>query len=196
MNKLRQICLHLVAWVSILLFFLIFNSEGFVIKYELVVAIVYFGIINITIFYINYLYLLPSLLSEKKYLKFAFALLLLLLASGFVKYGLASYYSDIIFNNPKTQRALTFSEYYAGAVLVSAFFVFLSSAVRFAIDWFINEKVRKDLENEKLLAELAFLRSQINPHFLFNSLNNIYSLAYQKSDKAPEAILKLSEILR
>jgi LytS/YehU family sensor histidine kinase len=40
------------------------------------------------------------------------------------------------------------------------------------------------------------LKSQINPHFLFNSLNNIYSLAYQKSEKTPEAILKLSEIMR
>ncbi len=43
---------------------------------------------------------------------------------------------------------------------------------------------------------MAFLKSQINPHFLFNSLNNIYSLAYQKSDATPDAILKLSEIMR
>lgn len=63
-------------------------------------------------------------------------------------------------------------------------------------DWFNNEKVRTKLENEKLIAELAFLKSQINPHFLFNSLNNIYSLAYQKAEKTPEAILKLSEIMR
>ncbi len=63
-------------------------------------------------------------------------------------------------------------------------------------DWFENEKVKTNLENEKLTAELAFLKSQINPHFLFNSLNNIYSLAYQKSAKTPEAILKLSEIMR
>jgi LytS/YehU family sensor histidine kinase len=44
--------------------------------------------------------------------------------------------------------------------------------------------------------ELQFLKSQLNPHFLFNSLNNIYSLAYQKSDKTADAILKLSEIMR
>ena len=45
-------------------------------------------------------------------------------------------------------------------------------------------------------AELRALRAQVNPHFLFNSLNSIYSLAYQKSDTTPEAILKLSEIMR
>ena len=60
----------------------------------------------------------------------------------------------------------------------------------------MNEKIKGNLENEKLVSELAFLKSQINPHFLFNSLNNIYSLAYQKSEKTPEAILKLSEIMR
>jgi two-component system, LytTR family, sensor kinase len=64
------------------------------------------------------------------------------------------------------------------------------------MDWFVNEKIKTTLENEKLSAELAFLKSQINPHFLFNTLNNIYSLAYQQSDKTPAAILKLSEIMR
>jgi LytS/YehU family sensor histidine kinase len=91
---------------------------------------------------------------------------------------------------------ISFNQYYIGAVFTGVFFVFLSTAFKFSVDWFLNEKVRKNLESEKLIAELAFLRSQINPHFLFNSLNNIYSLAYQKSDKAPEAIMKLSEIMR
>ncbi len=91
---------------------------------------------------------------------------------------------------------IPFNEYFIGAVFTGIFFIFLSTAFKFAVDWFLNEKVRKNLENEKLVAELAFLRSQVNPHFLFNSLNNIYSLAYQKSDKAPEAIMKLSEIMR
>jgi two-component system, LytTR family, sensor kinase len=91
---------------------------------------------------------------------------------------------------------ISFNSYYTGAIFTGVFFVFLSTAFKFSVDWFLNEKVRKNLESEKLIAELAFLRSQINPHFLFNSLNNIYSLAYQKSDKAPEAIMKLSEIMR
>jgi two-component system, LytTR family, sensor kinase len=52
------------------------------------------------------------------------------------------------------------------------------------------------LINEKREAELNFLKSQINPHFLFNTLNNIYSLARKKSDKTPEVVLKLSKLLR
>lgn len=51
-------------------------------------------------------------------------------------------------------------------------------------------------EADKANAELSFLKAQINPHFLFNTLNNIYSLAVSKSDKAPDAVLKLSNIMR
>ena len=58
------------------------------------------------------------------------------------------------------------------------------------------ERERKEIEREKIQAELSFLRSQVNPHFLFNTINDIYALTYQKSDLAPDALLKLSGILR
>jgi len=54
----------------------------------------------------------------------------------------------------------------------------------------------KQLQGEKLATELKLLKAQINPHFIFNALNNIYSLSYMKSDHAPESILKLSDMLR
>ncbi len=56
--------------------------------------------------------------------------------------------------------------------------------------------IRQQITQEKQAAELAFLKSQINPHFLFNTLNNIYSLVYKKSDAAPDAVLKLSDMMR
>ncbi|MGI8635564.1 MAG: sensor histidine kinase, partial [Segetibacter sp.] len=55
---------------------------------------------------------------------------------------------------------------------------------------------RQEIENEKLATELSFLKSQINPHFLFNTLNNIYSLALVKSEATADAVLKLSSIMR
>lgn len=66
----------------------------------------------------------------------------------------------------------------------------------FAENWYKEKQLKQDLQREKSTAELAFLRSQINPHFLFNTINDIYSLTYQKSNRAPEALLKLSELLR
>jgi hypothetical protein len=59
-----------------------------------------------------------------------------------------------------------------------------------------NEKFRSELVQQRQAGELALLKSQVNPHFLFNTLNNIYSLVYQKSDEAPEAVMKFSSIMR
>jgi LytS/YehU family sensor histidine kinase len=63
-------------------------------------------------------------------------------------------------------------------------------------NWVDNIKIKAELETRNLKNELELLKSQINPHFLFNTLNNIYSLARDKSDLAPESILRLSKILR
>ena len=68
--------------------------------------------------------------------------------------------------------------------------------IHLAIGWFDTQKLKTELLLEKQSGELALLRSQINPHFLFNTLNNIYSLVYKKSDDAPEAVMKMSSIMR
>ena len=62
--------------------------------------------------------------------------------------------------------------------------------------WLQTERNRQETENEKLNTELSFLRSQVNPHFFFNTLNNIYSLAVVKSEQTAPAVMKLSSIMR
>ncbi|MCR1025721.1 sensor histidine kinase [Cellulophaga baltica] len=59
----------------------------------------------------------------------------------------------------------------------------------------VNERLT-EINNEKLLTEIAYLKSQINPHFLFNTLNSLFALALTKSDKTPQAILQLSDLMR
>ena len=68
-----------------------------------------------------------------------------------------------------------------------------SNIVRY---WFAAEERKKEIEFEKTTAELSFLKSQINPHFLFNTLNNIYTLSILKPDQASDAILKLADLMR
>jgi LytS/YehU family sensor histidine kinase len=68
--------------------------------------------------------------------------------------------------------------------------------LKFAEDWLELEAKRKELENEKLTAELTFLKAQINPHFLFNTLNNLYYLAFTNSPNTTEVIAKLSQMMR
>lgn len=68
--------------------------------------------------------------------------------------------------------------------------------ISFILAWYLSQKQKAELINQNQASELALLRSQINPHFLFNTLNNIYSLVYKKSDNAAEAVMKLSSIMR
>jgi len=81
-------------------------------------------------------------------------------------------------------------------VMTSCMITGLSLGLRFSEKLVLNERMRKEAEKEKLHNELALLKHQINPHFLFNTLNSIYSLALIKSDQTAEAVMKLSDMMR
>jgi LytS/YehU family sensor histidine kinase len=84
--------------------------------------------------------------------------------------------------------------------LIQGIVVFLlfsiSLSVKLSQEWYKNEKIKSQIKTQKINAELSFLKSQLNPHFLFNTLNSIYSLANKKSDDTANAIITLSELMR
>lgn len=80
-------------------------------------------------------------------------------------------------------------------VLFLLVFVF-STGIKVINQWLRSEQRNKEIANEKLKAELSFLKAQINPHFLFNTLNNIYALATAQSEHTAAAVMKLSSIMR
>jgi two-component system, LytTR family, sensor kinase len=82
------------------------------------------------------------------------------------------------------------------SVILLLFIFAVGLSITVIQEYLKNEKLREEAENERLNSELSFLKSQVNPHFLFNTLNSIYSLANKKSDKTANAIVKLSNILR
>lgn len=198
MNLGRKIFLHAIIWIALIAFLVVIsNRRGEGPSYQTVVSFGYFGLINITIFYINYLLVLPLLLRTRRYWACAISIIVLIIVFGFVKLGMALYFKDVLWDGRgDMDQEFNMKRYYLSTLFVSGFIVFISTTIKFMGDWFVNEKERRTLANEKLTAELAFLRSQINPHFLFNCLNNIYSLAYQKSDSTAAAVMKLSEIMR
>ena len=155
---------------------------------------VLFYAIDISLFYVNYLLLIPCFFDKKKYGLYAISIVFTLILFGFVKYGFALLFKQYALMHGK--EIIGFWVFFLSTSFSNLVFLFLSTILKFTVDWFLNERIQRDLENQRLSAELAFLKSQINPHFLFNSLNSIYSLAYQRSETTPEAILKLSEIMR
>jgi hypothetical protein len=86
--------------------------------------------------------------------------------------------------------------YFTTMLSVVLFFVVLSYLARAAENWFLNMVRREQLAKQSVQAELASLKLQINPHFLFNTLNNIHTLAYKKADATPEAIMRLASLMR
>lgn len=203
MKNKGPLAVHILFWTLILSVLLwdSFSNSPRPTLYGALVKFGYFAIINLSIFYINYTLLIPILVKQKKkYGLYIGAIFMLIAVMVIIKIVVASYNSDFILSyiNPTTKQIeyLEFTKYIIFSIFVSGFFVVVSALLKFAIDWFGSERIQRDLLSEKRDMELQFLKSQLNPHFLFNSLNNIYSLAYQKSDKTADAILKLSEIMR
>ncbi|WP_199136151.1 sensor histidine kinase [Pedobacter sp. ASV12] len=169
--------------------------------HEFLVNHLAFLIINISLYFINYLILIPSFTKRKQRAwLYVFAVLGLLLVTVAIKFGLAVMYREEVLRfaerGAKEMEYQSYDHFIVQALFTSGFYLVMSSLLKFAADWFSSQRIQSNLESEKKNMELQFLKSQLNPHFLFNSLNNIYSLAYQKSDKTADAILKLSEIMR
>lgn len=96
---------------------------------------------------------------------------------------------------PEEKSSFSFN-YILVMMLGELYVVSFVTAIKITIDWMSENKRAAKLERTQLETELRFLRSQISPHFFFNTLNNIYSLSLNKSLKTPETILKLSELMR
>lgn len=215
---IRKIILHFQVWLLLfLLSYFILRNNRFQIE---LIGRVFIWLIYIGAFYANYLFLFKFLFYKKKYfLYFSTALLFIFISTIAVKNIRAKYFERIIhinssigvnqmhkshifredknfihnpFNDPR--RMLTI-QYLPS--LINLFLIFTaSSSLRLYEKWQENEELQNLKEKETIQTELLFLKQQINPHFLFNSLNNIYSLALIKSELTTEAILKLSSILR
>lgn len=196
-------------WLFALLFIYKLNSG--VNKYPQSVYLLYKGALAALLMiltYINNLLLVPRLLARKKHWWYALSatVLLLIISTGFVvvfknmlgQYPLAEIYEISIITMPVgpdwTTEALT--EEIVGYAFGLALWLGAFTMAWYMQDHSRQEKKAKEAAHKQTEAELELLRNQLNPHFLFNTLNNIYGLSLQQSDKAPESILKLSSIMR
>lgn len=144
--------------------------------------------------YINIIYLTPQWLEKRKYLIFAVLSFLLLFALSRLHIVLNPPTGKFpaLRGTPRFPNAFVFIRVYF--LLATA--LITSTAYKFARDRSKIMQNKKEIESQQLESELQLLKSQINPHFLFNTLNNIYTLAYLKEDNAAPMIMKLSQLLR
>jgi len=146
---------------------------------------------QISFFYINYHVFVPKLLLKKKFFKFLFSIILSISFVLIVIFLLQNIF-HLKTSPPGAPKAGFMLMMFFSTLAIGL----ISLGIRLVNEWFINEKQKEILEKEKVLSELAFLKSQLNPHFIFNVLNNICSLSRKKSDDTETAIIKLSHLMR
>jgi two-component system, LytTR family, sensor kinase len=205
---LRRVSLHIGFWLAYIMedFTLVYLwQKEYISKYsinhKLILAVLnsFCSLIPKVIFSYYVLYfILPRLLNNKpKRKKYIALLLLALITTIFLYRGIALFLiSPVIYKN-----VIDFGPYFSGMWFLNMLMdIGFASGAAIMIKQFrlqlAGKEKEKGLIRDKLETELKFLRNQTNPHFLFNTLNNIYSLARKKADETADVVMKLSKLLR
>lgn len=186
----QDLVTHSVFWMLLYVILIVLdigrNTLGFAMWEELLNIAFYMLIV-----YINILYLIPRFLTQKNFLWYISLLVLTALIITPIK---TLVFHTIYSDQPIMQDLFIDNQ---SSIFLTTFIMGSASTIyKVMNDWVMHQNERQALQNKTLESELNFLKSQINPHFLFNTLNNLYALTLKKSDQAPEIVLKLSEMMR
>jgi len=224
-KKILTIVIHTAVWGCFFLLPFIFRPQGkdvpIGVSNRFIAVFATNSIYLVTFYYFNTLVLLPKLLFQKKWLLYALSIVGCLIVFMYVPREIANLIvppEDFPFKmesfKPQNHIADSLNQWKmrprnGGGMRGGSRFIFFpgSNAIFFLVflistcisvtqQWLKSEQTKKEVETEKLNTELSFLKSQVNPHFFFNTLNNIYSLAVVGSEKTAPAIMKLSAIMR
>ena len=196
MKKYIEPIIHLLIWgVGC---FLILNYSSSIGEFKkddgpfLIVAV--FGILmNLIIFYVTAFFLVPKLLGLKKTNTLVISLLF-----GFVGITLLESFIDYQYlTSLFSSKRSSFFVYFFQNTLVGFFILLVALSYALLKYWVYNEKLKRVLLEEKLSTEMAFLKSKINPHFLFNVLNSFYAKSLKHNvPELADGIVKLAELMR
>lgn len=186
---------HLLFWtICFYILLQLFASSSRLLPIDYIYTVIFMLTLMLPV-YINLLFWIPLYLQRGKYIVYG-ALVLATL-------GVGTYFNLVLYDKliDYVLPGYYFISYYEFTDLLKFFvtFIMTTSLLKLSKEWIQLNETRErmqQLEKEKLTAELRALMNQVNPHFLFNSLTVLYSLALRKASETPEAIIKLSDILR
>ncbi len=186
----KKIVYHSVFWLALLVLLTLIegveNSLMFTFSNELINLLFYAAIV-----YFNLFYLIPNYLAKNKFTTYFGLLILSTIIITPLK--IFTFYQKF-HEFPNLQTELLNNQF---SFFLLTFFIAGSSTIgKIISDWIRHMREKQELENQTMQSELRFLKTQINPHFLFNTLNNLYALTLKKSDIAPDIVIKLSEMMR
>jgi two-component system LytT family sensor kinase len=184
-----NIALHVLIWGAVLLlpYFVSTAANNYKIGSVPGLFFTEAGLIHMAIFYINVFYLYPRFYNRRFWLLYILTSVLLVFGSFWLKYHIMATWFPEIVRDPSVYKF----------VFPPSIAVFVISVIYCRIvDSIRTEREQKEKQAAQLLTELKFLRSQISPHFLFNVLTNLVSLARKKSDKLEQSLIMLSDLMR
>ncbi|SFE00757.1 Histidine kinase [Chitinophaga sp. CF118] len=184
-----NISLHILVWSTLLFLPYFVSTADHDYKIGAIPGLFFTisGIIHAAIFYSNAYYLYPKFWNKRFWWLYILSIILLIITSFQLKYHIMATWF------PEVQKDVT---NYKFVFAPSIGILIISLVYRKVIDKINSEKEQKEKHAEQLRTELKFLRSQISPHFLFNVLTNLVSLARKKSDHLESALIKLSDLIR
>lgn len=196
MSRKRIILIHVFIWLFALFANLPFSNLGKSVPTPQAVANIIAFLYLMFVFYLFYLFMVPAFLEKKKLSQFFLISFILVLALPFFGYTLL-FLNRAVFDGK-------FTEFYQGYSIkmhMSGYFPVLMAALfgsffRVIITWFTTMNQKNELDRQNLAMELDLLKSKMNPHFLFNTLNNIDSLIQTNQTAASAALIRLSDIMR
>ena len=213
-QSVLRILVHIAFWVILIM---VLNSPAMNLDWgpfsqeagTFLTPLIYGMIFNAALFYVNGYRMIPGFLHKKAYKAFWGWSILLLFGFSLIEVVLDLIYflRYVGFESPDViGEDLTESEdsgivldliiWISSTFLINLFFWAMAFLYRFPKDWIHNERARQQLIQDKLTAELDFLKAQINPHFLFNGINSIYHLIGMDDEGARSVLLRFSDLLR
>lgn len=193
-NKIIRLLYHTLFWaLSIVVFAFIFRISEVISKLDIIYSIFFHASVILCV-YINFGGI-DRWLKTNKYLKYIVFIAVVIAITVFLNQYTYDILIDLIL--PEYYFVNQFNSIEIGIIVI--LYLFITSLVKMAKSWFELQRMNRlivETEKQKIDSELQSLKSQINPHFLFNSLNVIYSLTLKNDKATPDVVLKLSDILR
>lgn len=199
-SKLLRVLYHIIFWVIVgFFYFLVFNWNSQFQEVSIIFSTCLLPVAILVTYFFNYT-LVPKFLWKKRYGRFFFVSFMTILTATWLSFLIVFFTLIYILETEATlEPAVLHPEL---QVISLNFIVFFAISVKQIKRAFSIQQEKNELEKTKLTAELKLkeaelklLKAQIHPHFLFNTLNNLYGLTIEKSDEAPDLVLRLSEIL-
>ncbi len=154
-------------------------------------------LIHIALTYFNIYFLMPKFVFKKRYLSYVVIILSAIFLMVVFKFNVTYFFvsQNVWPEGPEATNTMTLN-YIIQMMFGELYVITFATAIKITLDFLKEHQRVANLEKAQLETELLFLKTQISPHFFFNTLNNIYSLSVEKSKKTPKIILMLSELMR